>query len=129
MDRKLGYAGEVTILDREREYLRGLGRQDLADKVVHVSAIEGDGAGYDIKSFDANGAARYIEVKTTRGGISTPFFMSVNEIRFAEMHCKNYILFRVFDFQLQSKSGRVFRIGGSIKEALQLEPINYRVRV
>jgi hypothetical protein len=67
-------------------------------------------------SFDADGEIRYIEVKTTRGNISTPFFMAANEVKFAELHQKQYTLFRLFDFE---KSGRAFRIEGNIKEALQ----------
>ena len=51
-----------------------LGRPDLAEKVIHVSQIEGDGAGYDIKSFHEDGTVKYIEVKTTRGGIFHSLF-------------------------------------------------------
>jgi hypothetical protein len=127
-DRRLGYAGEIAVLAKEKQHLASIGRKDLAEKVVHVSEIEGDGAGYDIRSFDADGEIRYIEVKTTRGNISTPFFMAVNEVKFAELHQKQYTLFRLFDFEIGTKSGRVFRIEGNIKEALQFEAINYRVR-
>ena len=52
---------------------------------MHVSEIEGDGAGYDIKSYTPDGKVRYIEVKTTRGAIRTPFLCRsmnfVNHIR------------------------------------------------
>ena len=54
--------------------------------------------------------------------------MAVNEVKFAELHQKQYTLFRLFDFEIGTKSGRVFRIEGNIKEALQFEAINYRVR-
>ena len=81
-DRKLGEAGELAVLEREKNELILLGRADLAKKVIHVSKIEGDGAGYDIKSYKPDGSVKYLEVKTTRGGISTSFFMSLNEISF-----------------------------------------------
>jgi Domain of unknown function (DUF3883) len=42
-------------------------RADLAAKARHVSQIEGDGAGYDIESFEIDGTPKFIEVKTTRG--------------------------------------------------------------
>ena len=35
--------------------------------VVHVAKVEGDGAGYDIKSYTSDGEQKFIEVKTTRG--------------------------------------------------------------
>jgi Domain of unknown function (DUF3883)/Domain of unknown function (DUF3427) len=128
-DRKLGRDGELAILAREKLNLIGAGRADLADQIVHVSEIEGDGAGYDIKSYDLNGQVKYIEVKTTRGSIITPFFMSINEIRFSELHKRNYVMYRLFEFRPNDESGKLFQITGSIREALQLEAINFRAKV
>jgi hypothetical protein len=127
-DRKLGRAGELAVIAKEIAFLKGIGRPDLADKVHHVSEIEGDGAGYDIKSFNSDGQVKYIEVKTTKGGVATPFFMSINEIRFSELHAENYILYRLFEFSTEAASGKLFKIEGNIKAAFQLEPINFRVR-
>ena len=47
-------------------------RDDLARKVIWVSEEEGDGAGYDIESFEPDGRPRLIEVKTTNGWERTP---------------------------------------------------------
>lgn len=66
-NRKLGEAGEERVLQHERAALRDAGRDDLARKVRWVSREDGDGAGYDIASFDERGASRLIEVKTTNG--------------------------------------------------------------
>ena len=49
-----------------------------SERIIHVSVDEGDGAGYDIQSFDYDAATGdvieyYIEVKSTTGGIDTPF--------------------------------------------------------
>ena len=128
-DRKLGSAGELAVIAKEIEFLKSIGRPDLAKKVFHVSEVEGDGAGYDIKSFNSDGQIRYIEVKTTKGGISTPFFMSINEIRFSVLHAENYVLFRLFAFSIEAASGQLFKVEGNIKAILQLEPINFRVRM
>jgi hypothetical protein len=76
-DRRLGNAGELAVLAEEKKFLAAIGRADLAEKIVHVSEVEGDGAGYDIKSFNPEGSVRYIEVKTTKGGSSTPFSMAI----------------------------------------------------
>jgi hypothetical protein len=127
LDKKLGNDGELAVLAQEKEYLISIGRSDLADKVIHVSDVEGDGAGYDIRSFQADGKVKFIEVKTTRGGISTPFFMSINEVRFSELHSDCYALYRLFEFQIETKSGKMFKIEGNIASACQLEPINYRL--
>lgn len=65
-NRSLGAAGEVFALRFERWRLRQLGAGELAERVEHVSATEGDGLGYDIRSFEHDGCERYIEVKTVR---------------------------------------------------------------
>ena len=128
-DRKLGEAGEIAVVEKEKQQLVMLGRTDLAQKVVHVSKIEGDGAGYDIKSFHEDGGVKYIEVKTTRGGIATSFFMSGNEVRFSEKHPDNYVLYRLFEFQIATRTGKMFQIPGNIKNTLHFEAINFRVRI
>ena len=129
LDKKLGNAGELAILDQERKYLIGVGRSDLADKISHISEIEGDGAGYDIRSFGSDGKVKYIEVKTTKGGISTPFFMSINEIRFSATHSERYVLYRLFEFKVETKSGKMYKIEGNVESKCQLEPINFRARI
>jgi hypothetical protein len=65
----------------------------------------GDGLGYDIVSFDENGAELLLEVKTTNAGILMPFFITANELAVAERIGDAYRLYRVFDF---STSPRAF---------------------
>ena len=64
-NRALGRAGEERALHNERLVLKRTGQDSLARKVRWVSEKDGDGAGYDIHSFDTEGADRLIEVKTT----------------------------------------------------------------
>ncbi|MES3011743.1 MAG: DUF3883 domain-containing protein [Pseudomonadota bacterium] len=64
-NRSLGLAGEEFIVQFEHWRLNQLGQARLADKVDHVSQSKGDGLGYDVLSFDADGKERFIEVKTT----------------------------------------------------------------
>jgi hypothetical protein len=66
-NRELGKAGEEFVLEVERKSLTKMERPDLARKIRWVSAEDGDGAGYDILSFEPNGRERLIEVKTTNG--------------------------------------------------------------
>src|SRR5215467_424001 len=72
-NRQLGLAGEEAVLVAERMSLIAAGRGGLADRVVHVAKLEGDGAGYDIKSYTLGGEEKFIEVKTTRGDKRTAF--------------------------------------------------------
>lgn len=75
-NKKLGLEGELLVLEQEIKSLREINRHDLADKVVHVSVVEGDGAGHDIKSYDHLGNPKFIEIKTTKGSSTTPFFIA-----------------------------------------------------
>lgn len=97
-NRALGLAGELRVMDFERARLINCGRADLAERVRHVSVMDGDGAGFDIASFEQTGAERLIEVKTTKGKAKTAFFMSRNERRFAEEAKDRYQLYRVHEF-------------------------------
>lgn len=72
-NRSLGLAGEEFALRFERWRLIQLGAGQLAERVAHVSASEGDGLGYDIRSFETDGQQRFIKVKTTSFGERTPF--------------------------------------------------------
>ena len=54
-NRKLGREGEELVLHFERQRLQIQDRVDLAKKVKWISQEEGDGAGYDILSFDHQG--------------------------------------------------------------------------
>lgn len=98
VNRALGEAGEGMVLEAERSRLSACGREDLAAKVRWVSKEDGDGAGYDVLSYDPDGEKRFLEVKTTRGGIETPFFMSRNEIAFSEDEPERFRLCRVHLF-------------------------------
>ena len=128
-NRKLGHAGELLVLEREREVLRAAGREDLVHKVRHTSVLIGDGAGYDIESVTLDGTPKYIEVKTTRGSASTPFFMSRNELAFATLHPKNYYLYRVYDFQADPAAGQFYVMQGNPESRFECTPIEYRLRI
>jgi hypothetical protein len=73
-NRCLGKAGESFVVELERRRLAESDRADLARKVRWVAVEDGDGAGYDVLSFDPCGGTRMIEVKATNGSARTPFF-------------------------------------------------------
>ena len=122
-NRSLGEAGELFALAFERWRLIQAGVGQLAKRVRHVSAEEGDGLGYDIRSFDHQGHERYIEVKTTSFGELTPFFVSANEARFARDHKNTFSLYRLFDFRSAPK---LFELNGPIEEHCSLDPVSFR---
>jgi hypothetical protein len=98
-NRALGRAGEERVLAHEHANLLGAGRTDLAERVRWVSHVDGDGAGYDIESFDTDGSSRLIEVKTTNGWERTPFHITRNELAVAEVRRENWLLMRVWNFR------------------------------
>lgn len=97
-NRALGRAGEERVLRHERGVLRAAGRVDLARAVRWVSEEDGDGAGYDIASFTAQGRERLVEVKTTNGWERTPFHITRNELAVAEERKADWCLFRLWNF-------------------------------
>jgi len=103
-NRALGKAGEERVLKHERDTLTAAGREDLAQQIRWVSEEDGDGAGYDIASFDADGRQRLIEVKTTNGWERTPFHISRNELAVADERREEWCLFRLWNFARTPKA-------------------------
>lgn len=126
---KLGFEGELLVLSYIKNELVKIGRLDLAKKVVHTSFIEGDGAGYDIKAYKEDGSELYIEVKTTKGGINSEFFISPNELAFSDEFSNNYQLIRVYEFDSKLNSGKFYKIEGNLKDKLYLKPTQFRASI
>jgi hypothetical protein len=122
-NRLLGKAGEEFILQFEHWRLIQLGAHKLADRVEHVAETRGDGLGYDILSFEPDGRERYVEVKTTAFGQTTPFFVSDREARFARKEANRFRLYRVFEFR---SSPRLFELPGAIEQHVRLDASTYR---
>jgi len=101
------------------------GKAELAERVAWVSKDVGDGLGYDIESFEAGGQRIFIEVKTTKGPINTPFFLTENERRVAAEKADAYRLYRLFNFGTKP---RIFVVPGPLDDNLTLAPIIYRAR-
>ncbi len=121
----LGRAGEEFVLNFERARLIHLGRERLAERVEHTSLIEGDGSGYDIRSFEAEGIDRFIEVKTTAYGKQTPFFVSRNEVSVSQEYESRFHLYRLFEFR---NDPRLYTLNGSLDQVCFLEPVQFAGR-
>ena len=121
-NRSLGRAGEEFVLEFEARRLHELGKKALSERVEHVAMTQGDGLGFDVLSFEADGRERLIEVKTTAFGELTPFFVSRNELARSERDAERYRLYRLFDFRTRP---RLFDLPGPIAGHCQLDPISY----
>jgi len=122
---RLGILGEQFILDYERNRLCYLRREDLAEEVEWTSQVKGDGAGYDIRSFDGEKDEElFIEVKTTNSGKYQPFFVTDNEVEFSKTYAAQYAIYRVFQFR---DMPRLFTLPGDLKDNANLWPKTYKV--
>ena len=122
-NRALGEAGKALVYTRERSTLAQQGRPDLAKKVVWTSKVSGDGAGYDIESFEEDGSLRLIEVKTTNGWERSPFHISANEATVAEERRDEWVLFRVFNF---ARAPGAFELRPPLDAHVALTPTSFR---
>ena len=125
-NRSLGLAGEEFVVNFERARLIRAGAENLASKIEHVSKVRGDAAGFDVLSFEQSGADRLIEVKTTKYGAHTPFFVSRNELEVSRTETNRYHLYRVFEFRARPL---LFTLHGALSSTCKLDPTSYIARV
>lgn len=123
-NRVWGSAGEELVVGFERARLAEQGRGDLAREVRWVAGEDGDGAGYDVRSFDALGRERLIEVKTTNGSARTPFFLSRNERALSEERPEDWRLYRVHEF---SKRPLIFELAPPLDRSVVCRPETWKV--
>lgn len=121
-NRKLGRDGEELVLHFERQRLNAFDRPDLVKKIRWVSEEDGDGAGYDILSFDPKGKERFLEVKTTVGSDVTPFYITRNELALSSERPEAFRLCRVFDF---SRRPAMFELAPPLENFVHLSPLSY----
>lgn len=124
-NKHLGLLGELFILKSEIEFLKSNGKEELANKVQHISVEIGDGLGYDILSYDLLGNEKKIEVKTTRGDITRPFYLTRNELEVSSQNPNNYFLYRLFDYDSKLNKGKYYVISGDISTSLTLDALVY----
>jgi Domain of unknown function (DUF3883) len=107
---EIGDQGEEFVLEFEIDRLietLSIDRTKATQNVQHLSRLQGDGLGYDISSINDDGSPRYIEVKTTSGGFNQPFYMSKNERHFFEEYEDSAFIYRVYNFNRETRRGDV----------------------
>lgn len=126
----LGAAGENFAVEWERNRLRDLNvTYNILDEVIHVSRKYGDGSGYDILSRKGTEfEILYIEVKTTKGGLDTPFYMSENEKLFMEIYKENTLIYRVYNYNQDTNVGEIEIINyDDLINNYEFNPVTYKV--
>jgi hypothetical protein len=116
-NRTLGNSGEAFVFELERRRLMALDRHDLAQKVRWIARDIGDGAGFDISSFNFAGDERLIEVKTTNGPDRTPFFLTRNEAEVAAEKPTNWMIYRLHTF---AQHPRIFTLAPPLESSVTL---------
>ena len=125
-NRDLGRRGEEFVLEFERKRLHDDGHRDLVRRIEWTAQTRGDGAGYDVQSFNADGTPRLIEVKTTGLGKYFPFNVTVNEVRCSQARPDEFHLYRVFNF---GPDARLYMLPGELSRSCHLDPTQYRAFV
>lgn len=122
--KKLGKSGELLVIEYEKKRLGKKLKKGMGIK--HISKDEGDGTGYDIKSYDVNGNEIFIEVKTTKSkNKDTPFNITQTELEFSKQNSKSFWLYRVYNYNKTNNTGRVYRIKGNLYKLLDKRPDSY----
>lgn len=119
---QLGKAGEKFVVEFECDRLRRAGREDLADGVRWVSDLDGDGYGYDVRSFEPDGQERLLEIKTTCGHERTTFWLTKREVDVAAERSDKYRIRRVFHFRNRAQ---MFEIAPPLEHTLLMTPSAY----
>jgi hypothetical protein len=121
-NRDLGKAGEKFVVAFERDRLSRAGRDDLARDVRWVSDLDGDGYGYDVRSFEPDGQERLLEIKTTCGHERTAFWLTSREVDIAAERSEVYRIRRVFHFRNRAQ---MFEIEPPLNEGLLMTPTTF----
>ena len=127
-NQRIGGLGEEWVLRFESERLKKLGKERLARKLKHISRVEGDGAGYDILSYEEDGNLRFIEVKTTIGKLSQPFYVTNNELQKSKNETDHYYLYRVYNYNAETNTADLEIIRGDLTPLCKY-PVAYRVNI
>lgn len=122
-NRKLGRAGEQWVIEFEQQRLTDMGSPELFQRLDWVADTQGDGAGFDILSFDDKTHHRFIEVKTTNGSQGSSFLVSHNELEFSKEAGQQFYLYRVFQFR---DGPRLFTLKGDLSQHVHLKPTDFR---
>ena len=121
---KIGELGELIAFN----YIYDEMRQAGIDKApVHVSKDEGDGLGYDIRSWNKQGILIKNEVKTTTGKSKDGFDITPNEIAVSREENIVYRIIRIYNLAPKKGTAKICIYEGPItSQDYELVPTAYR---
>lgn len=85
--------------------------------------MPGDVAGSGVLTLAQDGTERLLEVKTTGGHQTTPFFLSENEHSLSDERPDAFRFFRLYDVH---KRPRAFELAPPLTEFVMLQATSYR---
>lgn len=124
---EIGLMGEELVMRYEMHALLSVGKPELANQIVHVAVDEGDGAGYDIRSYTPEGEVKYIEVKTTLGTQNARFFLTRNEYSFGQNNAGNYYIYRLHDLIMEEATANLYIKKGNVDEHFDKSVVTYQL--
>lgn len=127
-NKRIGDLGELWALKYEMEKLRQCGLHKLVGKIKHTAKDEGDGTGYDIQSFDGNGKKIYIEVKTTKGGKNSTFYITRTELERSKIEKENFYLYRLYNYNEENDTAEILIIKGDLTNLCEF-PTTYKINL
>jgi hypothetical protein len=84
------------------------------------------GSGTTSCRLSVDGREKYIEVKTTKFGASTPIFVTDSEVRFSQEQDELFVLARVHELKTSPK---FFELRGPLDKTMQLQAIAFSGRI
>ena len=124
--RRIGDLGEQFALKFERKRLENIGKEKLASRIKHIASEKGDGAGFDIESYNEDGTTRFIEVKTTKGSLGQSIYITRNELEKSKMEKDNFFLYRIYDYDEITDQAKVKIINGDLTHLCN-SPVLYKI--
>ncbi len=102
----LGLAGELYAIDILKDLCKSHGITD--DRYpIHISKNFGDRYGFDLLTIDGRNEPIMVEVKTTTQGKSSAFYITRNEVEMMEQYKTQYMIVRIFDFDIEEGIGEI----------------------
>lgn len=121
----IGDVGERLVIALEQAKLKQSNRPELAKKVRKAK----DWEGFDIQSYYLDGRNKLIEVKTTEGPETRPFYWTKNEKHTMINNSESYCLYRLFNYDNQSNTADFFVLEGNILGKILLSEESYKVYI
>lgn len=122
----VGNRGETAILQSEKNKLKSLGLNDLAEQ---VSICDNDAEGYDIISFDEHGDEIHIEVKTNSNNKTyLDFYITANELEHLMKDDKYYIYY-LFNIKGKPRCHIINKKDILDKKQEFFQPVIYKVNI